>query len=162
MGIFTKMRKKIERYFFTGLLVLLPVVITLYLLFIIFRFADGLLGKYINQYLKEYLGHYIPGIGLILTLLIVLFVGALARSVLLRKIIPAIEGWFAGLPLIRMIYPSSKQIVKFFFSDENKAMFKKVVLIEYPRKGVYSLGFVTNEGFEEAGVKLARRDLVTV
>ncbi len=162
MGMFTKIRKKLGRQFLAGLVVLLPAVITFYLLFIIFKFADGLLGRYINQYLKEALGYYVPGIGLILTLLIVLLVGVLARSVFLKKMVPAIESWFAALPLVRNIYPPSKQIVKFFLSDENKAMFKRVVLVEYPRKGLYSLGFVTNEGFEEAAVKLGRQDLVTV
>lgn len=162
MGLFRKARKKIERYFLTGLVVLLPLVITLYLLFIIFKFADGLLGKYITQYLKDALGYYIPGIGLILTLLIVLLVGILARSVFLRRIVPAFEAWFSSLPLVRSIYPSSKQIVKFFLSNENKAMFKKVVLIEYPRKGLYSLGFVTNEGFDEAERRTGQNDLVTV
>ncbi|MFA5116913.1 MAG: DUF502 domain-containing protein [Candidatus Omnitrophota bacterium] len=142
-----------RRYIITGLLVILPFFLTGYILYVLFRFADGILGKIINKYLSEYVGFYIPGLGLILSVLIILSVGYGAVRFTGRGYHIFLEKWFTRFPLTRYIYPSVKQIVEFFFSDKN-LNFKKVVLIEYPRKGIWSMGFMTNEGFAEASSKV--------
>ncbi len=151
---------KIRHYFATGLLVTLPVFITLYFLFIIFRFIDGICGKVVNFYLKQYLGFAIPGIGFVIGILIVLAVGFVAANFLGKKIIHALENWFLKFPFIRQIYPAAKQIVDSFISKDSPA-FKKVVLVQYPSKGIWSIGFLTNESFGDANSK-SGRDLLHI
>ena len=151
---------KLRRYFITGLLVVLPLFITLYVISIIFRFVDGIFGGLINSYLKSNFGFFIPGIGFVLGGLIVLLSGFLASHFLGKKALPAIEGWFIRLPGVRQIYPSTKQIIGFLFSKD-KSAFKKAVLAEYPSKGIWSIGFITNEGFQEAKEK-TQEELVHV
>ncbi|MDO8749394.1 MAG: DUF502 domain-containing protein [Candidatus Omnitrophota bacterium] len=143
---------KIRRYFITGLLLLLPIFISFYILFVVFRFVDGIFGGLINSYLKANFGFFIPGIGFILGGAIVLFSGFLATHFLGKKALPALEQWFLKLPGIRQIYPSTKQIISFLFSKD-RASFKKVALVEYPSKGLWSVGFITNDSFEEAQKK---------
>lgn len=137
-----------KRYFFTGLALIMPVVVTLYVLVALFRFVDNILGRFINSYLQETLGFYIPGIGFILFFLIILFTGFLAVHFFGRNVFPALERWFSRLPFIRQVYPSVKKIFNFVFTQD-RAIFKKVVMVEYPRRGIYSLGFVVNDGLKE-------------
>lgn len=151
---------KLRHYFITGFFLLLPLYITLYLLFIIFKLADGIFGGLINSYLKNNLGFSIPGIGIILGMLIVFLVGFIASHFLSKRVLSGIERWFSGLPGVRQIYPSAKQMVGFLFSRD-KAAFKKVVLAEYPSKGIWSIGFLTNEGFKEAKAR-TQEDLLHV
>lgn len=144
--------KTIRHYFATGLLITLPVFFTLYLIFIIVRFIDGIWGKVINFYLKKHFGFGIPGLGLLLAVLTVLGIGFITTNFLGKKVFRALEGWFLKFPFIRQIYPAAKQIVDSFVSKESPA-FKKVVLVEYPSKGLWSIGFLTNESFAEANEK---------
>lgn len=143
---------KLKRYFATGLLVTLPVFFTIYLLFMVFRFIDGIWGKVINYYIKKSIGFSIPGLGFILGLLTILVVGFVATNFVGRRIMHALEAWFLKFPFIRQIYPALRQIVDSFLSKESPA-FKKVVLVEYPSKGIWSVGFLTNDGFKEAEEK---------
>ncbi len=143
---------KLRHYFVTGLLLLLPLYITFYLLSIIFRFIDGIFGGLINGYLKTNFGFFVPGIGIILGVLIVLAAGFVTSHFLSKRVLSGIERWFSKLPGVRQIYPSTKQIIGFLFSKD-KAAFQKVVLVEYPSKGIWSIGFLTNEGFKEAQEK---------
>lgn len=145
----------LKRYFAAGLLVGLPVFLTLYLLFIIFKFIDGLFGVIINSYLKAAFGFSIPGAGILLGLLLILLAGFIVSHLLSKKALPVLERWFLKLPGIRQIYPIVKQITGFVFSKDKPA-FKKVVLVEYPSKGIWSIGFMTNDGLEEAQEKTGR------
>jgi uncharacterized membrane protein len=151
---------KIRRYFGTGLLVTLPVFFTLYLIFIALRFIDNIWGKLINIYLKQHLGFAVPGIGIILGIITVFMIGFIATNYLGKRIFRALENWFLKFPFIRQIYPAAKQIVDSFLSRESPS-FKKVVLIEYPSKGLWSIGFITNDSFKDACEK-AGSDLVHV
>ena len=143
---------KIRYYFMTGFLITLPVFITLYFLFTVFRFIDGIFGKVINFYIKQHLGFAIPGVGIIIGLLIVFAVGFTAANFFGKRIIRALESWFLKFPFIRQIYPAAKQIVNSFISKDSQA-FKKVVLVQYPSKGIWAVGFLTNESFKEANEK---------
>ena len=151
---------KLKRYFITGLLTILPTFITLYLFFIIFRFIDNIIGRVINRYLQVEFGFSVPGLGLIMAILIILATGFIVSHLLSKKALPLIERWFLKLPGIRQIYPAIKQIVGFVFSKD-MAAFKKVVLVEYPSKGIWSVGFMTNEGFREAQ-ELTGQELIHV
>ena len=144
---------KIRRYFITGLIVLLPVVITLYVLVAVFRFCDGILGRFINAYLKSHLGYSIPGLGLLLGIVIILLAGFLVTHLYSRSKFFLLKSVLLKTPLVNKIYPAARYIVNFLFSRDKPA-FKKVVMVEYPRKGIWSIGFVTNEGIKEAQEKL--------
>lgn len=128
-----------RRYLVAGLATLFPVLVTVYLFLMIFRFADGLLGRY--------LGLQIPGLGLVLTIGILLAVGFLSTRFIGRVVFPTLEVWFSRLPFVNKIYPAVKQLAQFLFSSEagRAAPFRRVVLVEYPRPGIYALAFVTNE-----------------
>ncbi|MBU4305793.1 MAG: DUF502 domain-containing protein [Candidatus Omnitrophica bacterium] len=138
------LKTKLRRYFITGIVVLLPVFITFYILSISIRFADNLLGRYINPYMKHIFGVSFFGLGLLSIVILIFAVGILATNVFVKRFVPFIERWFLRLPMVYRIYPSVKQLVKFFFS-EDKMAFRKVVILEYPKKNVYTLGFLTNE-----------------
>ena len=149
------MLKQIRHYFATGLLISLPVFITVYLLFAVFRFIDSIFGKVVNFYLKKYLGFGIPGVGFILGAAIVFLIGFVAANFFGKKIIKALESWFLKFPFIRQIYPAAKQIVDSFISKDSPA-FKKVVLVQYPSKGLWAIGFLTNDSFKEVMDKTGR------
>ncbi len=151
---------KIRHYFATGFLITLPVFLTLYLLFIIFRFIDEIFGKVVNFYIKQHLGFAVPGVGIIVGIIIVFAVGFTAANFFGKRIMRALEGWFLRFPFIRQVYPSAKQIVDSFMSKDSPA-FKKVVLVQYPSKGIWSIGFLTNESFKEVNEKTGR-DLLHV
>jgi len=141
-------KTKLRRYMVTGIVVLLPVFITINILSVAIRFLDNLLGRYIypyiNPYIKDTFGVSIFGVGILAISVLIFISGILATNVLVKKIIPFIERLFMRIPLVYQIYPSVKKLVKFLFSEE-KIAFKKVVLFEYPKKNVFTLGFVTNE-----------------
>jgi len=151
---------KLKRYFITGLLTILPIFLTLSILLIIFRLIDNIIGRLINSYLKTAFGFSIPGLGFILAILIILVTGFVVSHLVSKRVLPLIEKLFLKFPGIRQIYPSIKQVVGFIFSKD-KDVFKKVVLVEYPSKGIWSVGFMTNEGFREAQ-ELTGQELVHV
>src|SRR6185295_2184831 len=128
----------LRRYFVTGLATLFPMSVTIWVLFKTFEIADGLLGNA--------LGFQIPGLGLVVTVAVILLVGVLSVHLFGRGFSDLVEFAFKRLPLIRTVYPPVKQLADFLFGSEkgNKA-FRRVVIIPYPRPGVYSIAFVTNE-----------------
>ena len=130
-------------------MIVLPVFLTLYLIFVVVRFIDGAWGRAINNYLSRNMGFMIPGLGLILSVITVIFVGFMATNFFGKKLFYALEMWFLKFPFIRQIYPAAKQIVDSFISKESPA-FKKVVMFEYPSKGLWSIGFLTNDSFNRA------------
>ncbi len=145
--------RALKRYFITGLATLLPVVITLWLLIQIFRIADNFLG--------QYFGANIPGLGLLLTCLIILVVGIFSIHLFGRLLIQVVEVWFGRIPFVKSIYPAIKQIAQFLFSNgEQASLFQRVVLVEYPRPRAYALAFVTNE--EQTRVTGQQETLLTV
>ncbi len=143
------MFSNIKKYFIAGVLVLLPFLITAYILINLFQFADSILGKFINIYLMKILGFYIPGLGLIIFLIIIFLIGFLTTHFLGKRLYLILDAALRRFPLIRLIYPSIKQIVEFLFATQRQT-FKKTVLVEYPKTGIWSMGFITNEGFQEA------------
>ncbi|RKY29929.1 MAG: DUF502 domain-containing protein [Candidatus Omnitrophota bacterium] len=141
-----------RRTFLSGLTAIVPLVVTIYVIVGLFRFADGILGKFINKYLDTYLGYKIPGLGIILSVLIIYLLGLLIQLSRMR-LIKGIESLFLKIPLVNKIYSPIKRIVEFLFFQSKKS-FKRVVLVEYPRKGIYSIGFITNESDKELEAKI--------
>jgi len=148
--------KKLRNYLITGAVVLVPVVLTWYVLLSMFRFLDGLTARWVAQIL----GHSIPGLGLLVTIFIVLVTGILTRSFLGRELINLGQSILSGTPIVRGVYLTIRQLTDAFAVTEQTA-FKRVALVEYPRKGVWAIGFVTAEGPSEAR-SLAGEELVSL
>ncbi len=140
-----RLRTSLKNYFFTGLLVILPIFITLYVILSLIRGMDTIL-KYIPaKYLPEtYLHVHIPGLGLILVVILVFVVGLLTRNFVGRKIVQIGENIVDRIPLVRVLYAGVKQLLEPLFLQKTNA-FKRVALIEYPRRGTYVIGFITGE-----------------
>ncbi len=129
---------KIKTIFTTGLLTILPLAVTAYVFYLVFNFLDNLIGDMI----KAFFDYRIPGIGFAAGLLLILVVGFIASNIIGSRLIDYGDRLFQRLPLARGIYSSAKQIID-AFTVQGKNAFQKVVLLEYPRKGLYVLGFVT-------------------
>jgi len=117
---------------------LFPAWVTLFLVVEIFKFVDGRLGRL--------LGFQFPGLGLLVTILIILAVGVLSVHFFGRVLFATLETWLSRLPIISKVYPPVKQLAQFLFNEGSRqSAFQRVVLVQYPRPGAYSLAFVTNE-----------------
>jgi len=146
---------RIKQYFFAGAAAIFPIGITAYIFLIIFKYADGLLGRYINAYLSKQYGYKIPGLGIVIGLFLIIFIGMLANHFIGKALIPFLERYFLKLPFIRHVYSPAKQLSDFLFKENGSGgRFKKVVLAQYPSEGSYSLGFITNEGIKEFDSKI--------
>ncbi|MCM8824498.1 MAG: DUF502 domain-containing protein [Candidatus Omnitrophica bacterium] len=152
---------RMRKYFFTGIATIFPIFITVYTILIVFKFADSLLGRYINSFLKDKYGIVIPGLGLIVTLIIIITFGLLSHVFIVKKLFVIIEKIFLRLPFVAYIYPAAKQLSDFLFDKVEKEKFKKVAIVEYPYNNCYALGFVTNEEMEDFNNKTGK-ELVSV
>jgi uncharacterized membrane protein len=132
-------RKSLRRHFFTGVLVLTPTVVTFYVLYRLFLFLDSLLGTYLRGEFIRPGG--IPGMGLVTLLLFILLVGILTNNLLGRRFLAFWERTIGAIPLVNRVFTAIKQISEAILSNR-ETQFKKVVLVEYPRRGIYSLAFV--------------------
>jgi uncharacterized membrane protein len=124
--------------FVTGLVVTVPIVATFLALRFLFRSLDGLLGPTV----AELTGHEVPGLGLLATLAIVLAAGLAARSFVGRSLVHTGERLIDQVPVVRSVYKASRDIVE-TATLSKRQVFREVVMIEYPRPGLYSYGFVT-------------------
>ena len=142
------LKRQLRNYFATGLLVLVPVVVTIYILIRLFVFLDGLLGNLIGGFLGALFGTggelRIPGLGLVALVLLILLTGAVARNYVGHKVIELGDQIITRVPLVNRIYLTVQQISKAFFA-EKREFFKRAVLIEYPRKGLYCIAFFTQD-----------------
>jgi len=139
------MWKSFGRYFLNGLITLLPAFVTIWLVWLIFTFADGFLGGMI----AASTGFYFPGLGILVALALILFVGFLTTYVLGKRILWRLEKILYRLPLVNAIYSSMKQVNKILFLQKETKAFRRACAVQYPRKGIYSIGFVTGEGVPE-------------
>jgi uncharacterized membrane protein len=129
-----------------GLLTLAPLFVTAYVLRLLFRFMDGIFAPLIDRALGAVFGVprvHVPGLGALLTLTVIFFLGWLSASVVGREILEGAEGLIRRIPIAKTIYGATKQVLDAVSRDQESAAFKRVVLIEYPRRGLFGLGFVT-------------------
>jgi len=137
------MMKQLRRYFVAGLLVWIPLGVTIFILRILIGFMDKSLRFVPKEYLPEtWLGFAIPGLGIILTVLVVLITGLLVANFVGRSMVGFWESLLERIPIVRTVYSAAKKFAEVVFSESNQS-FKKVLLIQYPRKGLYSLAFQT-------------------
>ena len=139
----------LRNYFITGVVVLIPIGFTLYLSKILIGLSSKLLPENINP--NSYLPFAIPGIEIIISLIFITVVGGLSLSFLGKKILKLIDDLFKRIPLLRTIYSAISQMTETFSKKDNDK--KSVVLIEYPRKGVWAVGFATRENTTEMAKK---------
>jgi uncharacterized membrane protein len=131
--------KKLTKYFFEGLLVLIPLVATIYVIYIVFVKIDGLFR------------FEVPGMGFVATVLIITIIGFIASNFLTRKLIYLIDTIFTRLPLVKMIYSSIKDLISAFVGDK-KSFSKPVLVTLSPGSNVQVMGFVTSESLEHFGI----------
>jgi uncharacterized membrane protein len=137
------LKKKLKQIFLTGLAVTIPIGLTLYILFFLIDIMDGLLKVIPTKYHPDtLLGIHIPGLGIIVTLVLIFISGLITTSYVGYKIVRSGEDLVSRIPFVRSIYKAIKQISDNMFMDQRNS-FKKVVLLEFPRKGIYTIGFVT-------------------
>lgn len=133
-------KQSFKKKFIAGLFVLIPVVVTISVLIWFFKIVDGLLG----QFYDYLLGTHVSGLGFLSIIILIFLVGVISTNVVGKKVLSIIEKGFLHIPVFKGIYISIKQMAD-AFSPENKSSFKKFVIVEYPRPGVYSFGFLTKE-----------------
>ena len=151
----TKIKKKksitliLRNYFITGVVVLIPIGFTLYLT----KFIIGISSKIIPQNINpnNYLPYAIPGIEILISVIFITIVGGLSLSFLGKRILKLIDDLFKRIPFLRTIYSDILQMTESFSNKDNDK--KSVVLVEYPRKGVWAVGFATKENTGEMASK---------
>ena len=136
-SIFSKLRNN----FIAGIVVLIPIGITLYLTLFIIRISGKIIPKGINP--NNYLPFNVPGVEIIIALIIITFIGWLSLSFLGKKFFEIFNNILKKIPILRTIYSAIGQMTETFTKSDNNE--KSVVLLEYPRKGIWAVGFATKE-----------------
>lgn len=154
--------KNIKKYLFTGLFIVLPIALTYYIVMKIFTTVDdifrGPIEKYFSSYIK--LDQNLYGVGVVAIFLILLLIGWTAQYYIGKQLIKLSEKLLDRIPIVNKILKMFRQISDAFFSGQ-KDVFKKAALIEYPRKGMYTIAFYTGEAKGEVHEK-SQQDLVSV
>jgi uncharacterized membrane protein len=138
-----KLQHFLKKNFLTGLLVVVPVGVTIFVLKALLIWIDSILGDIEH----ELLGQYYPGLGLVTLLLLVLLIGMISANYIGSKVLQAWDRLLRRLPLVRGIYSTVRQMMETFSTEQN---FNGVGLVEYPRKGCFSVGFITGHADDKA------------
>ena len=142
--------KKVMAYFLAGILVTLPLAVTAWIFFQIFMGIE----RYVQPVvIKPIFGDEIPGVGFAITAVLIILAGVIASFVLGQRLLRFVESLLGRVPLAGNLYSGIRQIIQ-SFSEPRTTGFMQVVLIEFPRKGTRTIGFVTNETSDESGRKL--------
>ena len=142
----------LRNYFITGVVVLIPIGFTLYLTKILISISSKLIPKNINP--NSYLPFNIPGVEIIISILLITIVGGLSLSFFGRRILKLIDDLFKRIPFLRTVYSAVVQMTETFSKKDDSK--NSVVLVEYPRKGVWAVGFATKENKGEMSQKTGK------
>ena len=148
---------RIRNYFITGVVVLIPIGITVYLTIFLVSITSNILPKEINP--NNYLPYNIPGVEIITSIFIITVIGWLSLSFLGKKFLNIFDNILKKIPILRTIYSAIVQMTETFTKSDNKK--KNVVLVEYPRKGSWAVGFATKENTGEISNK-TKQELINV
>jgi len=152
---------RLRRYLVTGILIWFPLGATILVFSLLLDISNRVLFLLPDKYQPEtLLGYEIPGLGLILTLIVLLVTGILGANLLGRRLVALYERILNRIPLVRSVYGSVKHFAEVVFSPDGTS-FKKVLMIEYPRRGLYSLCFQTSENAREVQ-HMTGEEVVTV
>jgi len=143
----------LRNYFITGVVVLIPIGFTLYLSKILIGISSKIIPKNINP--NHYLPFDIPGVEIFISIILITIVGGLSLSFFGRRILKLIDDLFKRIPFLRTVYSAIVQMTETFSKSDDKQ--KSVVLIEYPRKDVWAVGFATKENKGEMAVKTNKK-----
>ena len=148
---------RIRNYFITGVVVLIPIGITVYLTLFLISISSKILPKEINP--NHYLPYSIPGLEIVISLFLITFIGWLSLSFLGKRLLLLFNNILKKIPILRTIYSAIGQMAETFTKTEKGK--KNVVLVEYPRKGSWAVGFATKENDGEISEK-TKKELVNV
>ena len=148
---------RVRNYFFTGVVVLIPIGFTLYLSKFLINISTNLIPSGLNP--NSYLPYSIPGLEIFLTIIFITIIGGLSLSFLGKKFLQIIDDLFKRIPILRTIYSAIGQMTESFTNQEGNK--KSVVLIEYPRKGCWAVGFATKENKGEIKDK-TKKELINI
>lgn len=156
------MMSSFRRYFISGLLFWLPIWAT----FVVIRFLVDILNNTISLLPHRYqpdvmLGFHVPGIGVIITLLVIFFTGLFVANFIGRKMVEIWEALVKRIPLVRTVYTGVKQVLDTLFAPGGKS-FRKVLLVEYPRAGLWSIAFQTGDGAPEVDQSVGEGSMVSI
>lgn len=135
-----RLKRSLKLTFIAGFFVLIPVIISVYVIWRFYSFLDGV----VSPLYKQNLGHSVPGLGFITAIVIIFLFGLIATNVVGQKVLHWWDSFLKKIPIFRIIYTAVKQITD-ILSPNKKSAFKEVVIVEHPRKGEYVFGFKTNE-----------------
>jgi len=166
------MTKKKSTIFINGLIILLPTLITIFLLMIAFRFINSNIAQpigYLIIYIINMVTPVIPKtplwnaiFGFPIVIIIVYLVGYFTASFIGKKLFKSIEIWImTSFPIIKEVYPYARQFIDTFISTEKKTKFKSVVAVEFPHPGMYATGFVTADGLKDLRERTGKK-IITV
>ena len=148
---------RIRNYFIAGIVVLIPIGITIYLTLFLISISSVILPKEINP--NHYLPYNVPGVEILTAVLIITFIGWLSLSFIGKKLLNLFNNILQKIPILRTIYSAFGQMLELFTKNDDNA--KNVVLVEYPRKGSWAVGFATKENKGEISNK-SKQNLVNV
>jgi uncharacterized membrane protein len=149
--------KRFRNYFIAGVVVLIPIGVTIYLTFLIMRLSSNILPKEINP--NHYLPYNIPGLEILISIFVITIIGWISLSFIGKRLLILLNAILNKIPILRTIYSAIGQMTKSFTSSDKSK--KNVVLVEYPRKGTWAVGFATKDNVGEISSK-TKRNLVNV
>ena len=149
---------KLRNYFITGVLVLIPIGVTVYLTLFFIKIFAKILPQEINP--NNYLPYSIPGLEIIISIIVITVIGWLSLSFLGKKLVKFVNDIFKKIPFLRTVYSAIGQMTQ-SFAQSRKSKKKSVVLVEYPRKGSWAVGFATQENTGEIASK-TNKNLINV
>ncbi len=135
----------LKQIFFTGILVIIPISLTVYILYILFNWLDDLLYPFLKTLHQAYNTPLFKGSGIVALVIIILLIGIFTKNIFGKSLLNLLEKIINSLPLIKNIYGTTKDISNAFLGTERNKIFKKVVLVDYPKEGTKAIGFLTNE-----------------
>tara|TARA_B100000029_G_scaffold496221_1_gene562228 strand:+ start:912 stop:1526 length:615 start_codon:yes stop_codon:yes gene_type:complete len=148
---------RIRNYFIAGIVVLIPIGITIYLIIFLMSISSKILPKEINP--NHYLPYNIPGLEIVISIILITFIGWLSLSFIGKKMLDIFENLLKKIPILRTIYSALGQMTDTFTKTDKEK--KNVVLVEYPRKGSWAVGFATKENSGEITTK-TKKELLNV
>ena len=144
---------RIRNYFIAGVVVLIPIGITVYLTIFLISISSKILPKEINP--NHYLPYNIPGVEILMSIFIITLIGWISLSFLGKKLLNLFDNILKKIPILRTIYPAIGQMIETFTKSEKGK--KNVVLVEYPRKGSWAVGFATKKNSGEISEKTNKK-----
>ena len=153
--------RRLRNHLIAGLLIWIPVMVTVWVIRFLSRILDQSLVLLPPPWRPEALvGQYVPGVGIILSFILLLVTGVLVRNLFGGRIVAGFEDLVRRIPVIGAVYGGAKTFSETVLTDKGKS-FKQVVMVEFPRKGIFSVGFITSEELEEVQAK-TEQDVVCV